>query len=94
MQYLLGEKQIVDLMIMAIKFSRMENESKTISQRQAHKIYGRSNVERWVKEGSVREIKLGEGRNCKVYIDRQQIEIAYNAMIFVSPAKRIPTKTR
>jgi hypothetical protein len=44
-----------------------------LTQNQAHTIYGRSTVERWVKEGLVTLIKDGT-KNAAIRIDRIQLE--------------------
>ena len=45
-----------------------------ISKREAYKLYGRAIVDRWIKEGLIKEIKDGENSST-VRIDRIQIEI-------------------
>lgn len=44
-----------------------------ISQNEAFRRYGRTTVERWIKEGLVKLIKDGD-KNCDKRIDRVQIE--------------------
>lgn len=44
-----------------------------ISLNNAYKQYGEGVVDRWIKEGLVKPIKDGD-KNCKVRIDRVQIE--------------------
>ena len=44
-----------------------------MSLRQAYKLYGERNVERWRKEGLIKAVKDGD-RNSKVRIDRLEIE--------------------
>ena len=44
-----------------------------LSLNQAHKIYGRGTVDRWIKEGLITPIKDGDA-NSKVTIERLQIE--------------------
>ena len=44
-----------------------------MSLRQAYKLYGERNVERWRREGLIKAVKDGD-RNSKVRIDRLEIE--------------------
>jgi hypothetical protein len=44
-----------------------------LSLRQAYKMYGEGNVERWRREGLVEVVKDGD-KNSKIRIDRIQIE--------------------
>lgn len=49
-----------------------------LSLKQAHEMYGRKTVERWINEGLVDLIKDGPN-NCKCRINREQIEMVANA---------------
>jgi hypothetical protein len=47
--------------------------SPMITKAQAYKLHGRSQVDRWIKEGLLRQYKDGENTS-KVRIDRMQLE--------------------
>ena len=84
MTYILEEKHLKDLLADAVEIGFKKgfmtgSISETIlkpyiSKREAHRLYGRAIVDRWIKEGLIKEIKDGENSST-VRIDRIQIEI-------------------
>ena len=84
MTYNLEEKHLKDLLADAVEIGFKKglmtgtfSETKLkpyISKKQAYKLYGRVIVDRWIKEGLVKEIKDCEN-TATIRIDRIQIEI-------------------
>jgi len=84
MTYIFEEKHLKDLLSDAceigFKKGLMTGSASKIkikpymSKREAHRLYGRAIVDRWIKEGLIKEIKDGENSST-VRIDRIQIDI-------------------
>ena len=100
MTYILEEKHLKDLLSDAVEIGFKKglmtstmSEIKLkpyISKREAHRLYGRAIVERWIKEGLVKEIKDGDNSST-VRIDRIQIEIiakSSNRSSFITTKER------
>lgn len=54
-----------------------------VTKSEAYKAYGRRNVDRWLKEGLIKQIKDGDS-NYSIRIDRMQIESVASACNRVS----------
>lgn len=50
----------------------------TVTKAQAFRLYGRSNVERWINEGLINPVKQS-GNNSKKFIDRLKLEAVARA---------------
>ena len=100
MTYLLEEKHLKDLLADAVEIGFKKglmtgtmSEIKLkpyISKREAHRLYGRAIVDRWIKEGLIKEIKDGDNSST-VRIDRIQIEIiakSSNRSSFITTEER------
>ena len=83
MAYLIEEKELVTFLSRAVEIgfkkglmTGMVSETKLkpyISKTLAYRIYGRSNVDFWIKKRLVKEIKDGDN-NSTIRIDRIQLE--------------------
>lgn len=49
-----------------------------ISQNEAYRLFGESNVRSWLNEGLVRKVKPGTGRNAKSYYSRIELETIHS----------------
>jgi len=100
MTYNLEEKHLKDLLADAVEIgfkkglmtgSVSETKLKPyISKKQASNLYGRAIVDRWIKEGLVKEIKDGDNSST-IRIDRIQLEIiakSSNRSSFITTEER------
>ena len=100
MTYILEERHLKDLLADAVEIGFKKglmtgtvSETKLkpyISKKQASKLYGRAIVDRWIKEGLVKEIKDGDNSST-IRIDRIQIEIiakSSNRSSFITTEER------
>lgn len=57
----------------AIKIHQVENGQLEISQAQAYKMFGRADVERWVKSGKLQPSRVSPGKKRYKLIDLQKL---------------------
>lgn len=100
MTYFFEEKHLKDLLADAVEIGFKKglmtgtvSETKLkpyISKKQAYNLYGRTIVDRWTKEGLVKEIKDGDNSST-IRIDRIQLEIiakSSNRSSFITTEER------
>ena len=57
----------------ALKMHQVEKGQLEISQAQAYKMFGRADVERWVKNGKIEPVRISPGKKRYSLIDLQKL---------------------
>ena len=57
----------------ALKMHQVEKGQLEISQAQAYKMFGRADVERWVKNGKIEPVRISPGKKRYKLIDLQKL---------------------
>ena len=68
-------EQFVDLLAtkVAIRIHQVEKGQMEISQAQAYKLFGRADVERWVRNGKLHPVRISPGKKRFSLIDLQKL---------------------
>lgn len=68
-------EQFVDSLAtkVALRMHQIEKGQFEISQRQAYKMFGKSDVQRWIKNGKLEPVRISPGKKRYRLIDLQQL---------------------
>ena len=68
-------EQFVDLLAtkVALRMHQVEKGQMEISQAQAYKLFGRADVERWVKSGKIEPVRISNGKKRFKLVDLQML---------------------
>ena len=68
-------EQIVDVLAtkVALRIHQIEKGQLEISQAQAYKLFGRADVERWVKSGKIEPVRISPGKKRFKLVDLQML---------------------
>ena len=68
-------EQFVDMLAtkVALRIHQVEKGQLEISQAQAYKLFGRADVERWVKNGKIEPVRISPGKKRYRLIDLQKL---------------------
>ena len=68
-------EQFVDVLAtkVALSIHQMEKGQLEISQAQAYKLFGRADVERWVKSGKIEPVRISPGKKRFKLVDLQML---------------------
>jgi hypothetical protein len=69
-------EQFVDVLAtkVALRIHQIEKGQLEISQDQAYKLFGRADVERWVKSGKIEPVRISPGKKRFKLVDLQMLE--------------------
>jgi hypothetical protein len=68
-------EQFVDLLAtkVALRIHQIEKGQLEISQAQAYKLFGRADVERWIKSGKLQPVRISPGKKRFSLVDLQNL---------------------
>ena len=68
-------EQFVDVLAtkVALRIHQIEKGQLEISQAQAYKLFGRADVERWVKSGKIEPVRISPGKKRYKLVDLQML---------------------
>ena len=67
--------QFIDLLAtkVALRMHQIEKGQLEVSQSQAYKMYGRADVERWIKNGKLQPVRISPGKKRYRLVDLQEL---------------------
>ena len=68
-------EQFVDMLAtkVALRIHQIEKGQLEISQAQAYKLFGRADVERWIKSGKLQPVRISPGKKHFSFVDLQNL---------------------